>query len=250
MTFKQIKKTMKKKDYAEAKLTGCLKKLGGTLISTFQDRFVILKDCYLIWFKSRKDKTPQNSLFLGEAGVEIELKNGQLKIVPGGNRKDYIFKAENAEALEKWHQAIVDARNTYLSGTGAKGDGKRGSGSAAAEPDAAPADDNLSDGERLRQFFIKGDVFTKFNKVGLGKKRDVWFTDNLNRIMWGIKKKKDTTIKGFIMTQNIVGVEDGKQPNRFTIVAKDRTLELEASDFWTKRRWSSALDRLLKETRS
>jgi hypothetical protein len=100
---------------------------------------------------------------------------------------------------------------------------------------------------RLQELLIQGSVFQKF-KHKRGKKRLIWCPQSLDRLIWGTEDKK--TSKGFILIADIRGVTDGcigtKLPHlAFTVVATQRTLELEAQSEQQKDLWIRGLSMLL-----
>ena len=103
-----------------------------------------------------------------------------------------------------------------------------------------------------------GDLFIKHHKWTAPKLRCVWASEDLDKIFWG-DPNAQSSHKGYILARDIKEVKDGilrgrklDDPSRsecaFTVVSKDRTLELEAQTRETKERWTSYFRSLIEHT--
>jgi len=99
---------------------------------------------------------------------------------------------------------------------------------------------------------IEGCNFTKHGRKGNPHKRFVWVSDNFDRIMWAESKKKQDKRDTEILFSEIIAVASGHTTQvfqktgkkggpdlSFSIITKDRTLDLEAiakniRDDWVK----------------
>ncbi len=93
------------------------------------------------------------------------------------------------------------------------------------------------------QLVSAGAMFAKF-KHGASKQRMIWVPSTVDRILWGSKDKKQ--VKGFIMTAEVTAFASGctgsKKPDlSFTVLTKNRNLELEAENKKQRDEWMDAL---------
>jgi len=231
--------------------SGNLKKKGDSWTSKhWVTRFVVLHNSDLLWFKSKKEKKPQNYLSLLGEGVELELVGCELHIAT--KKKKYTFLAESSQEMSKWHKEILSAQEMFREMLMSAEKKANGEGGESSEDES-----NLSKQDKTYKMLRKGRVFTKVNKYGVPQKRFIWFTNNLNRILWGLEGKK--SVKGYIMVQDMKEVKqqdrpaksqdsEGKLDNSFeiSITGQDRRLTLRSSREIGEK-WLEAIKSLVKD---
>lgn len=237
------RKKLKAKDLTQAQKTGRLRKKGNTWWSrAWRDRFVILQGSDLYWFRSKRDKRPANSLSLLEPGLKMRLLGADLEIK--SKKKTYTFQAATAEYMQKWYSELIAAQAKY------RADSDKDSTSVPPVPTPPVASDTeerpsvVSVMEQRIQMLSDGAKFIKYNAVGRGQRRHIWFPNNLNRVLWGVTADKP---RGFIMAHDITGVRMGGPKNKaLTIMSSERKLHLAGESVEQTRAWHDAIVWLLK----
>jgi hypothetical protein len=100
----------------------------------------------------------------------------------------------------------------------------------------------------------EGDVIKKWpGRKGLQKGsftiRRIWADAKLQKICWG-EIGQANKVKGFLELGQTVSIEedeDDKEGLKFTIVAEERSLDLEAKSSFTRDRWVRALRYLIND---
>ncbi len=105
----------------------------------------------------------------------------------------------------------------------------------------------LDDSAYLRSLLLHGALFTKY-KHKRGKQRWIWCSPALDTLYWA--EEKGRKVKGQLHTSAITGVADGcvgvrRKGVGLTIVAEDRTLDLEARDEEQQKDWLRAVGLLI-----
>eukprot|EP00908_Phaeocystis_cordata_P012757 Transcript_23752.p2 GENE.Transcript_23752~~Transcript_23752.p2 ORF type:complete len:535 (+),score=238.14 Transcript_23752:46-1650(+) len=118
---------IEQREYIKSVREGWLGKQGGR-VKTWKRRYVILSGNVLYYFKSPKDKAPAGFLPLENIEVRAHKEKNQFELVPAegqmlksvkmatdkknqggfeqGHHKSFMFKANDAEELDRWVQAI------------------------------------------------------------------------------------------------------------------------------------------------
>ena len=109
----------------------------------------------------------------------------------------------------------------------------------------------LDDSAYLRSLLLHGALFTKY-KYKRGKQRWVWCSPQLDTLYWA--EEKGRKVKGQLSTATISGVADGcvgvrRKGVGLTLVAEDRTLNLEARDEEQQKDWLRAINLLVNINR-
>ena len=105
----------------------------------------------------------------------------------------------------------------------------------------------LDDSAYLRSLLLHGALFTKY-KHRRGKQRWLWCSPALDTLYWS--EEKGRKVKGQLSTATVTGVADGcvgvkRKGVGLTIVAEDRTVDLEARDEEQQRDWLRAIGLLV-----
>ena len=109
----------------------------------------------------------------------------------------------------------------------------------------------LDDTAYLRSLLLHGALFTKY-KYRRGKQRWVWCSPALDTLYWS--EEKGRKVKGQLSTATVTGVADGcvgvkRKGVGLTVVAEDRTLDLEARDEEQQKDWLRAIGLLINLNR-
>ena len=109
----------------------------------------------------------------------------------------------------------------------------------------------LDDTAFLRSLLLHGALFTKY-KHRRGKQRWIWCSPQLDTLYWS--EEKGRKVRGQLSTASITGVADGcvgvkRKGVGLTIVAEDRTLDLEARDDEQQKDWLRAVGLLINLNR-
>jgi len=171
---------------------------------------------------------------------------GELSIT--SHKKTYMIRGANTEETNEWHEALEAARGHVVATQQSRGPPPLPTGARTSSV-AAPSASNFDDPEisRLMTLIQQGSMFIKY-KHKKGKDRMIYCPNSLDRIIWGDQAKKK--VKGYLMVSDLIRISDGcfgskRNENAFTIVAKERTLELEASGQKEKSDWIAAIQHLI-----
>ena len=109
----------------------------------------------------------------------------------------------------------------------------------------------LDDTAYLRSLLLHGALFTKY-KYKRGKQRWIWCSPSLDTLYWS--EEKGRKVKGQLNTNTVTGVADGcvgvkRKGVGLTVVAEDRTLDLEARDEEQQKDWLRAIGLLINLNR-
>jgi len=235
-------KIKKHDDLKKIKKTGKLRKRGDTWTSrAWRERFVILHGEELLWYKSKKEKKPQNSLDLLDPSLKMKLGNGELKIQ--NSKKTYYFRADSNEELEKWHKELLDVRKNGVP----IADDEEVESKTSRDGGEMAVEEPLTKREQQLKMLTEGEGF---GSIGLfGGKKFIWFPNNLNRILWGSSKK---SAKGFIMVHEMISViEDIKQDKEIvvTITSESKDVSFKSLDIPLGKRWAMAIREIIEASR-
>eukprot|EP00128_Syssomonas_multiformis_P017225 Colp12_sorted_trinity150504_noHs@8294 len=225
-------------------MEGFMKKQGGS-VKTWKRRYFLLKERVLAtpyrleYYKGDESVTYKGVINLEECTeVRKGPENGQHKnlIQLVSPRRVYQLICDDSD-YDKWY----DALQTILEATSIKGAIPFTSAIAHEQANAASRNKSTGTEPILCEGYLK-----KIKKRGKKSKRR-WF------VLQGVhlryyKKQGAPTHKGEVTLQRCLGLKDENEDGRFrfTVVTRDRTLQLEASSEPERARWIAALQAVLQ----
>jgi len=222
---------------------GLLEKRGVDMFNQkWRTRYFILKGPDLFWLKSKESKEPSGMIRITEKGLQLIMPDDRtLEITT--RKKTYIFRATSAQEMDNWMAALQKAQNP----------------SDDDSVSASQASVNLykqieltgdPETQRLMKMVVEGSMMIKYKRKK-GQERMIFCPMSLDRVLWAddITKKK---VKGYLMISDISRITDGcfgskRNENAFTLLAAERTLELETRSLAEKRDWVNAIGFLMKQ---
>lgn len=226
---------------------GVLDKRGVDFLNqSWKSRFFILKGPVLYWVKKRDDKFPAGMIQISQRGLTFrDTDERTIEIVTP--KKVYVLRAENSQSMDEWSQALKGAQMKFKEEPAVQLPASSSSSFIVAQA-SLPQEETA----RLLEIIRTGSMFIKY-KHKKGQDRMIWATNSLDRVVWGDGSDKKK-IKGFILVADMLRITDGcfgsnRNENAFTVVGKDRTLELEAPSLTEKNDWVKVLNYLIACTR-